>query len=79
MSRAVGWGRLLFEEAEVVVVEGRERMVKEVKRGMGRILKVFVFVGAGVEAEVVELETAFDGEDDGGMERTMRLVIGSAV
>lgn len=54
-------------------------MVKDVKKGIGRILNVLVVVGAGFAAEVLELETGFEGELGEGMERTMRLVIGSAV
>jgi hypothetical protein len=59
-------------------------MVKDVRVEMGRILKVVV-AGARVDVEVVvmlELEVEVEvEEDDGGdeIERTMRLVIGSAV
>lgn len=49
----------------------RERMVKEVSRGIGRMVKVFD--GGSAEVEEEEEEAA------GGMERTIKLVIGSAV
>jgi hypothetical protein len=56
--------------------------VKDVRVGMGRILKVLIG-GARVDAEVVrilEVEVEVEEEPAGdAMERTMRLVIGSAV
>lgn len=91
ISRYVGWGRLgLGLERELllfcVVVtrfEGVERTVQEVRVRMGRILKVFV---GGVEEEVellvgLELDAAAVGaeDDEGGMESTIRFVMGSAV
>jgi hypothetical protein len=92
MSRYVGWGRLgLGLERRVLVLvlcvvmgfEGVERTVQEVRVRMGRILKVLV---GGVEEEVellvgLELDAAAVGGEDeeGGMERTIRFVIGSAV
>jgi hypothetical protein len=66
-------------------------MVKDVRVGMGRILKVLIG-GARVDAEVVvilELEVELDAakvgvdkeeaEEEDETDRTMRLVIGSAV
>lgn len=89
-SRGVGCGRLgLKFELELVKFEvesGRERMVKEVRRGMGRSLKVFVDgnadvdVDVGVEFEAERAVVVEEGEVDvGGMEMTIRFVIGSAV
>jgi hypothetical protein len=55
--------------------------VKDVRREMGRSLKVFLFafVGAEAEVEVLEWPIGFDWEGGEGIERTMRFVIGSAV
>lgn len=81
MSRATRVGRLGVCVWEVVVEVGRERIVKDVRRGMGRSLKVFV--GAELAGVVVELDAAIAVADveegDGEIERTIRLVIGSAV
>jgi hypothetical protein len=72
MSRGAGAGRL-------GLACGRERTVKHVRVGMGRILKVLMG-GARVDAEVVGiLELEVEVETGDAMERTMRLVIGSAV
>lgn len=90
ISRWVGWGRLrselveLVELAELEVEVGRERTVKEASTGIGMSLKVFVDDDADVDADVevkveLEVERAEGEEDDGGMERTTRCVVGSAV
>ncbi len=88
MSRYVGMGRfgLGFEGVLLLlcVVEfgGVERMVQEVSVRKGRTLKVLDGGGAGVELVVgLELDAVAAGaeEDEDGMERTIRFVIGSAV
>ena len=90
MSRYVGWGRLGWGLERVLLLlcvgigfGGVERIVQEVRVRMGRSLKVLV---GGVEEEVellvgLELDAAAVGaeDDEGGMERTIRFVIGSAV
>lgn len=67
-----------------VLGAGSERIVKDARRAIGRRVKVFV--GVEPRAEVVELDAVgvvemveLMEEGAGGMERTMRLVIGSAV
>jgi hypothetical protein len=81
------WG--LVEEGELeaeveVLGAGSERIVKDARRAIGRRVKVFV--GVEPRADVVELDAVgvvemveLVEEGAGGMERTMRLVIGSAV
>ncbi len=89
ISRYVGMGRLglgfegvLLLLCAVTGFGGVERIVQEVRVRRGRILKVLV---GGVEADVelvvgLEFDAAPVGaEDEGGIERTIRFVIGSAV
>jgi len=77
MSRVVGAGRLrLGLEGLVGLVVGRERMVKDVRWGMGMSLNV---LAGGADEDVLELDAVGVEEVAGGRERTMRLVTGSAV
>lgn len=73
---------LLLLLGVVVGFGGVERIVQELRLRKGRTLKVFD--GGEVDVELVvglELDAVAVGaeDDEGGMERTMRLVIGSAV
>lgn len=80
MSRAVGGGRLgLVSSVDALFGVGRERMVKDVKEPMGRILNVFVGEEVVVGGLGLEALVGVAAGEDGAMERTMRLVIGSAV
>lgn len=80
----VGCGRLGFrfelELMEFEVEAGSERMVKEVREGMGKSLKVFVDGDLDIGGELeVEREVEEGEEVGGGTERTIRFVMGSAV
>jgi len=75
MSRGVGEGRF-------GLACGRERIVNDVRVGMGRILKVLIGgARVDVEVEVVMLDLEVEQGEVAGEEidKTMRLVIGSAV
>ncbi len=78
----LGLGGVLLLLCVVVEFGGVERIVQEVRVRTGRTLKMFDGGGAGAELVVaLELDAVAVGaeDDEDGMERTIRFVIGSAV